>query len=88
MEYMLFIVCLCLFAISAVLLWKYISLKRNIRHCSNELEKLKNSNYRQPLKVTDFDNDLTELAVKSTNIRTFSVNSALDMNKAKNSLAR
>lgn len=64
MEYMLFIVCVCLFAISAVLLWKYISLKRNIRHFSNELEKLKDSNYRQPLKVTDFDNDLTELAVK------------------------
>ena len=64
MEFILFIVCVCLFAISAVLLWKYMSLKHNIRHFSNELEKLKDSDYRQPVKVTDFDKDLAELAVK------------------------
>lgn len=64
MEFILFIVCVCLFAISAVLLLKYMSLKHNIRHFSNELEKLKDSNYRQPVKVTDFDKDLVELAVK------------------------
>lgn len=64
MEFILFIVCVCLFAISAVLLLKYMSLKHNIRHFSNELEKLKDSNYRQPVKVTDFDKDLVGLAVK------------------------
>lgn len=64
MEFILFIVCVCLFAIPAVSLWKYMSLKHNIRHFSNELEKLKDSDYRQPVKVTDFDKDLAELAVK------------------------
>lgn len=64
MEFILFIVCVCLFAISAGSLWKYMSLKHNIRHFSNELEKLKDSDYRQPVKVTDFDKDLAELAVK------------------------
>lgn len=64
MEFILFIVCVCLFAISALSLWKYMSLKHNIRHFSNELEKLKDSDYRQPVKVTDFDKDLAELAVK------------------------
>lgn len=43
---------------------KYYSLKKNIRHFSDELEKLKDSNYRQPLKVSDFDRDITRLAVK------------------------
>lgn len=64
MEFILFIACVCLFAISAGSLWKYMSLKHNIRNFSNELEKLKNSDYRQPVKVTDFDKDLVELAVK------------------------
>lgn len=57
-------VCVCLFVILIVLLWKYISLKRNIRNFSQQLEKLKDSNYKQPVKVTDFYKDLVELAVK------------------------
>ncbi len=64
MEILLGTVCVCLFVFSAVLLWKYISVKKNIRHFSEELEKLKNSDYRQPLKVSDFDKDIVELAVK------------------------
>ncbi len=64
MEILLGTVCVCLLVILCVLLWKYISLKRNIRHFSQELEKLKDSDYRQPVKVTDFDRDLAELAVK------------------------
>lgn len=64
MEILLGTACVCLLVILIVLLWKYISLKRNIRHFSRELEKLKDSNYRQPVKVTDFDKDLVELAVK------------------------
>lgn len=64
MEILLGTVCVCLFVILCVLLWKYISLKKNIRHFSQRLEKLKNSDYRQPVKVTDFDRDLVELAVK------------------------
>ncbi|HOC34861.1 MAG TPA: HAMP domain-containing sensor histidine kinase [Ruminococcus flavefaciens] len=64
MEILLGTVCVCLFVFSAVLLWKYISVKKNIRHFSEELEKLKDSNYRQPLKVSDFDKDIVELAVK------------------------
>ncbi len=64
MEILLGTVCVCLLVILSIILWKYISLKKNIRHFSQELEKLKNSDYRQPVKVTDFDRDLVELAVK------------------------
>ena len=64
MEILLGTACVCLFIILSIILWKYISVKRNIRHFSQELEKLKDSDYRQPVKVTDFDRDLVELAVK------------------------
>ena len=64
MEFLLGTVCVCLLVILCVLLWKYISLKKNIRRFSHELEKLKDSDYRQLVKVTDFDKDLVELAVK------------------------
>lgn len=57
-------VCVCLLVLSAVLLRKYLSVKRNIRSFSQELEKLKDSGYSQPLKVSDFDKDIVELAVK------------------------
>lgn len=64
MEILLETTCVCLLVILCVLLWKYISLKKNIRHFSQELEKLTDNDYRQPVKVTDFDSDLVELAVK------------------------
>jgi signal transduction histidine kinase len=64
MKILLGTTCVCILVILCVLLWKYISLKKNIRHFSQELEKLKDSDYRQPVKVTDFDRDLVELAVK------------------------
>lgn len=64
MEILLGTGCVCLLVILTILLWKYISLKKNIRHFSRELEKLKDSDYKQPVKVTDFDRDLVELAVK------------------------
>lgn len=64
MEILLITVCVCLLVILCVLLWKYILLKKNIRRFSQELEKLKDSGYRQPVKVTDFDKDLVRLAVK------------------------
>lgn len=64
MEILLGTACVCLFIILSIILWKYISVKRNIRHFSQELEKLKDNDYKQPVKVTDFDRDLVELAVK------------------------
>ena len=64
MEFLLITACVCLLVILSVLLWKYTLLKKNIRHFSQELEKLKGSDYRQPVKVTDFDKDLVQLAVK------------------------
>ena len=64
MKILLGTICVCLLVILCVLLWKYISLKRNIRRFSQELEKLKSTDYRQPMKVTGFDKDLVELAVK------------------------
>ena len=42
---------------------KYISLKRNIRHFAQDLEKMKDDNYRQPIKIDDFDKYLAILAV-------------------------
>lgn len=64
MKIFLCIICVCLLAFFTILLRKYISLKRNIRHFSQELDKLKDNDYRQPIKVTDFDKDIVELAVK------------------------
>lgn len=64
MKILLGTICVCLLVILCVLLWKYISLKHNICHFSQELDKLKSTDYRQPMKVTDFDKDLVELAVK------------------------
>ena len=64
MEFLLITACVCLLVILSVLLWKYTLLKKNIRHFSQELEKLKDSGYRQPVKVTDFDKDLVKLAVR------------------------
>ena len=60
MEFLLSAIGVCLL----VMLWKYRLLKTNIRRFSQELEKLKDSDYRQPVKVTDFDKDLVQLAVK------------------------
>ena len=56
-------VIVCLFLFLVWLLFKYFQLKRNIRNFSSELEKLKDSDYRQPVKVTDFDRDLVKLEV-------------------------
>ena len=64
MDILLGTACVCLLVILSIILWKYISLKKNIRRFSQELEKLKDSDYRQPVKVTDFDKGLVELAVK------------------------
>ena len=64
MEITLGIICVCLFVFFAVVLRKLISLKRNIRHFSQELERHKDTSYRQPIKITDFDKDLVALAVK------------------------
>lgn len=64
METVLAVICVCLSVLFLVLLYKWLTLKHNIRRFSQELEKLKNSDYRQPIKVTDFDGDLAELAVK------------------------
>ncbi len=57
-------ICVCLLVILVVVLRKNVLLKRNIRHFSRELEKQKDHDYKQPVKVTDFDNDLAELAAK------------------------
>lgn len=46
MEILLGAVCVCLLVILWIVLWKYISLKRNIRLFLQELEKLKDSDYR------------------------------------------
>ncbi len=64
MELASVLLCVCLLMLLLLLLWKHITLKQNIRRFSQELEKLKCNDYRQPLKVTDYDKDLVSLAVK------------------------
>ena len=64
MELLLAFLCVCLLFAIIALLHKLRSVKRNIRHFSKELDQLKDMNYSQPLKVSDFDNDITELATK------------------------
>ena len=64
MEWFLIIFCLCLFMLLLLTAWKYISLKADIRRFSQELEKLKSNDYRQPIKVTDSDKDIAELAIR------------------------
>lgn len=64
MEIILGIICVCLVVFFSVVLWKLISLKCNIRHFFQELERHKDTGYRQPVKITDFDKELIALAVK------------------------
>ena len=64
MEIILGIICVCLVVFFSVVLWKLILLKCNIRHFFQELERHKDTGYRQPVKITDFDKELIALAVK------------------------
>ncbi len=64
MEILLGILCVCLLIFLLIVLYRLRSLRRNIRHFSDELEKLKSTDYAQPMKVMDFDDDIVELAVR------------------------
>lgn len=64
MEIILISVCVCLFVFSLIMTFRFLHIKREIRRFSSEAEKLKNKEYAQPLKLTCFDRDITELAVK------------------------
>ena len=64
MEMILIAVCVCLlFSLTAAVL-RLIQIKRELRRFSDEVEKLKETDYNQPLKLTCFDKDITVLAVK------------------------
>lgn len=60
----LVVVCICFLILLVIFVAKYVSLKRNICHFTQELEYLKDDNYRQPVKIDDFDKDLAKLAVR------------------------
>ena len=64
MEIPLIILCMCLLIFLFIILYKLWSLKNNIRHFSDELEKLKSTDYAQTVKVMGFDKDMVQLAVK------------------------
>ena len=64
MEWFFMIFCVCPFVLLLLTAWKYISLKADIRRFSQELEKLKSNDYRQPIKVTVSDKDIAELAIR------------------------
>lgn len=60
----LIITAVCLFVILLMVIVKFIHLKREIRRFSEEMEKLKDPDYKQPVKLTGFDKEITQLAVK------------------------
>lgn len=64
MEIILISICVCLFIFLLIVILYFLHIKREIRRFSNEVEKLKDKEYAQPLKLTCFDKDITELAVK------------------------
>lgn len=64
MKCILIIPIVCLLIAFITVLLRLIHVKREICRFSNEVEKLKDSDYAQPLKVTCFDRNVTELAVK------------------------
>lgn len=64
MKWIFIIPIVCLLIAFTTVLLRLIHVKREICSFSNEVEKLKNSDYAQPLKVNCFDRNVTELAVK------------------------
>ena len=64
MKWIFIIPIVCLLIAFTTVLLRLIHVKREICSFSNEVEKLKDSDYAQPLKVNCFDRNVTELAVK------------------------
>lgn len=64
MKTFMILFCVCLLLFSLIVILRLLHLKHEIRHFAKEVEKLRNSNYAQPLKVSCFDKDIVSLAVK------------------------
>lgn len=64
MEYIFGIICGILIIALFIMYIRFLSLKRNIRHFVEEMERQKDVEYGQPVKVSDFDPDIVKLAVK------------------------
>lgn len=64
MEIILITVCVCILVAFLVVTFRLFYLKKELQRFSKEVEKHKDINYAQPLKVTVFDKNLVELAVK------------------------
>ncbi len=62
MEIVFIIATVCLLFVLLLFLIKYFTLKKEIRRFSDEVNKLKDEFYEQPLKLNTFDKDLVELA--------------------------
>ncbi len=62
--YILLFICIILAVAALAAAAVLIYIKRDIRRFSDELDKLKSTDYSQPLKISVFDRDLTRLAVK------------------------
>ena len=62
MEIALIIAIVCLLFVLLVFLIKYFTLKMEIRRFSDEVNKLKDELYEQPLKLYTFEKDIVELA--------------------------
>lgn len=64
MEIILISVCACLLISLMAMILHFLHIKREIRRFSKEVEKLQNKEYAQPLKLSCFDKDIVDLAVK------------------------
>ena len=64
MKIFVILFCVCLLFSFLVIIIRLLHLKCEIRHFTKEVEKLINSDYAQPLKISCFDKDIVSLAVK------------------------
>lgn len=63
MEIALILICVCLLVVLAGAIIKLAHIKSELKRFSEEVRKLKNIDYEQPVKLTCFDKDVVDLAI-------------------------
>ncbi|MGN1456890.1 MAG: sensor histidine kinase [Acutalibacteraceae bacterium] len=62
MDMILIILCICLLILSLFTIGKLIITKKQIRNFTKETKALKNNDYKKPITLESFDDDIVELA--------------------------
>lgn len=78
--------CVCLLFLCIVLLFKYLSLKKNIRQFTKELNEYQKEDYQASLKVSDGDTDLLNLATKLNEMMELNRSAKVEYEKQKKNL--